>query len=189
MGDVQANVVRTAALDAGKITSGVLDSARIAAGSITAAKVDVGDFQSKVVRTADLDAGQIRTGFIDAARINVDTLKGKVLEGGVVRGGAIEGATITSGSDSNNRVVMGSDLRVYSGGKETVRLASQGALLVLNSANNVMTPVTSMVFGMKQGLIPNFRVPKVAQYADWFGPWGHGKAFDFVSPTDRMLCC
>lgn len=173
--DVQANVVRTARLDAGQVTSGFIGADRIAGRSITSAKLDVGDVQANVVRTARLDANQLTAGYIDAARLNVDSLRGKVIEGGVLRSG-----TPSTGITVSDRI------EVRKNNVITNKLSSERGYEVINPNNNKLTPLSDMLFGAKRFAWKGDWYIYSPQTNVWFGEWRSFKLFEFKAVTNNL---
>ncbi|MDD9149264.1 carbohydrate binding domain-containing protein [Sporolactobacillus sp. CQH2019] len=117
-----------AALDAGKITTGILNAARLGAGSVTADKLNVTSLSAINANLGNVTAGTLTGVSVNAANFT----------GGTFTGGTFTGSTITSTNGNNQKI------RLSSGEMDFISSAGQliGSLVMTYIPTTVLNGIT-----------------------------------------------
>ena len=199
---VTADKLTAGSVTAGKIVSNSVTADKLAANSVTADKLTSNSVTADKIAAGSVNADKLAANSVTADKlaansITADKLAANSVTASQIRAGAIDGKTITGATirtaASGQRTELGSTgLKVLDNADKLMLEVSsqvQNGLSLRNPITDIMTPLSSMVFGSAARyetnlIMNNAKNIRGTGWTDWM-PFN--SFTPFMTPTGRIL--
>lgn len=191
-GTVTTDTLAANSVTADKLTAGSVTAGKIVSNSVTADKLTSNSVTADKIAAGSVNADKLAANSVTADKLAANSVTASQLRAGAIDGKTITGATIRTAASGQRTELGSTGLKVLDNADKLMLEVSsqvQNGLSLRNPITDIMTPLSSMVFGSAARyetnlIMNNAKNIRETGWTDWM-PFN--SFTPFMTPTGRIL--